>query len=119
MGNKPMKILIVEENPGLRRLLRSLLEAGGDEICECADGAEAANLCALEQPDWVVLDLNLARADGLSVARQMRAACPQARVLLVADEDDARLRSSAALAGVARFVGKENLLEIAALLRAA
>ncbi|MGH9838283.1 MAG: response regulator [Blastocatellia bacterium] len=114
-----MKVLIVEENPGLRRLLRSLLAANGDEIRECEEGAEAVSFCALEQPDWVVLDLNLARADALSVTRQMRAACPQVRVLLVADEDDARLRSSAAQAGATRLVGKENLLEIAALLRAA
>lgn len=114
-----MKILIVEENPGLRRLLRALLGANGDEIRECEEGAEAMSLCALEQPDWVVLDLNLARADGLNVTRQMRATCPGVRVLLVADEDDARLRASAVRAGATRLVGKENLLEIAALLRAA
>ena len=73
-----MKLLIVEENLGLRRLLRVLLSTGGGEIYECVEGTEAVSLCALERPGWVVLDLNLARADGLSITRQLRRTCPQA-----------------------------------------
>jgi two-component system, NarL family, nitrate/nitrite response regulator NarL len=114
-----MKFLIIEENPGLRRLLLALLSESGDEIRECAEGTEALSLCALEQPDWVVLDLNLARADGLSLTRQIRNACPQTRVLLVADEDDARLCERATQAGAAHFIAKERLTELPALLRAA
>src|SRR5580765_5546749 len=94
-GNNPMKLLIVEENPGLRRLLLALLGESDDEILECAEGTQALSLCALERPDWVVLDLNLARADGLSLTREIRSLYPQTRVLLVADEDDARLRDHA------------------------
>ena len=113
-----MKLLIVEENQGLRRLLRALLSRNGDEICECVEGTAALGLCALEQPDWVVLDLNLARADGLSLTQQMRRACPQTSVLLVADEDDARLRERAVQAGAAHFMTKERLLELPLLLSA-
>lgn len=114
-----MKHLIVEENPGLRRLLHALLNGKGDEVCECAEGTEALSLCVLEQPDWVVLDLNLARADGLDLTRQICSACPQTRVLLVADEDDARLRDRAAQAGAAHFITKDQLVELPLLLSAA
>lgn len=114
-----MKLLIVEENPGLRRLLLALLSESGDEIRECAEGTQALSLCTLEQPDWVVLDLNLARADGLSLTRQMRRLCPQTRVLLVADEDDARLRERATQAGAANFIVKDRLTELPLLLRTA
>jgi two-component system, NarL family, response regulator NreC len=114
-----MKLLIVEENPGLRRLLLALLSESGDEIRECAEGTEALSLCAQEQPDWVVLDLNLARADGLSLTQQIRSNCPQTRVLLVADEDDDRLRERATQAGAARFIVKDRLTELPTLLRAA
>ncbi len=111
-----MKLLIVEENHGLRRLLHALLDGQGEEICECAEGTQALGLCALEQPDWVVLDLNLARADGLNLTRQIRRACPQTKVLLVADEDDARLRDRATQAGAMHFVAKERLIELPLLL---
>jgi CheY-like chemotaxis protein len=107
-----MKLLIVEENPGLRRLLLALLSERGDELRVCAEGTEALSLCALEQPDWVVLDLNLARADGLSLTRQMRSLCPQTRVLLVADEDDARLRERATQAGAAHLITKDWLIKL-------
>lgn len=114
-----MQILIVEENPGLRRLLLALLSESGDEIRAYAEGTEALSVCALEPPDWVVLDLNLAQADGLSLTRQIRSLCPQTRVLLVADEDDARLRDHARQAGAARFIAKDRLTELPTLLRAA
>jgi len=113
-----MKLLLVEENFGLRRLLRTLLGGKGDEICECIEGTEALGLCVLEQPDWVVLDLNLARTDGLDLTRQIRSACPQTSVLLVADEDDARLRERGAQAGATNFIAKERLIELPQLLQA-
>lgn len=113
-----MKVLIVEENPGLRRLLHALLSESGDAIRECAEGTEALSLCALEEPDWVVLDLNLARADGLSLTRQIGRLCPQTRVLLVADEDDARWREHATQVGAAHFITKDRLIELPLLLRA-
>jgi two-component system OmpR family response regulator len=112
-----MKLLIVEENPGLRRLLLALLGESGDEIRECAEGTETLSLCALESPDWVVLDLNLARADGLSLTQQIRCLCPQTRVVLVADEDDARLRDHATQAGATKFIAKDRLTELPLLLR--
>ena len=52
------------------------------------------------------------------MARQMRSACPQTRMVLVADEDDARLRDRATQAGATHFVTKEKLLELPQLLSA-
>ena len=114
-----MKLLIVEENPGLRRMLLSLLSERGDEIRTCAEGNEALSLCAREQPDWVVLDLNGERADGLSLTRQMRSLCSQTRVLLVTDEDGARLRKLATQAGAAHLITKDWLIKLPLLFGAA
>jgi DNA-binding NarL/FixJ family response regulator len=55
----------------------------------------------------------------MSLTRQIRSICPQTRVLLVADEDDARLRERAMQAGAAQVIAKERLTEISTLLRAA
>jgi DNA-binding response OmpR family regulator len=104
-----MRLLIVEENAGLLRLLRTLLSKRGDEISECVEGKQALHLCAREQPDWVVLDMNLAGTDGLSLTRQIRSAWPQIRVLLLVDEEDIRLRDRAVQAGAADLIAKERL----------
>jgi two-component system KDP operon response regulator KdpE len=114
-----MKLMIVEENPGLRRLLHTLLGGRDDDMFECVEGAEALSLCALEQPDWVILDLNLARADGFSIMRQIRSGFPLTRVMVVADDGDVRVRDRATQAGAAHFVLKEKLIEIPSLLDAA
>jgi two-component system KDP operon response regulator KdpE len=115
---KPMKLMIVEENAGLRRLLHTLWGGRDDEIFECMEGAEAVSLCALEQPDWVILDLNLARADGLRVTQQICRANPQTRVMVVADESDVRVRDRAVRAGATHYVVKERMIEIPLLLDA-
>jgi CheY-like chemotaxis protein len=114
-----MKLLIVEENPNMRRLLLALLNERGDEIRACEEGTEALSFCALEQPDWVVLDLNLARADGLNLTVQIRSVCPQTRVMLISDEDDLRLLERATKAGAAHVINKDKLLELPLLLIAA
>lgn len=111
-----MKLLIVEENSALRRLLFALLESSGAELCECTEGTQALSLCALEQPDWVVLDLNLARVDGLKLVPQLRRACPQVSVLLMVDEDDDWLRAQATQFGASLLLTKERLLELPSLL---
>jgi DNA-binding NarL/FixJ family response regulator len=116
---KQMKLMIVEENAGLRRLLHTLLGGRDDEVFECVEGAEAVSLCALEQPDWVILDLNLARADGLNITQQICRAHPQTRVMVVADDGDIRVRDRATRAGATHFVVKERMIEIPQLLDAA
>ena len=94
-----MKLMLIEENAGLRRLLRRLLRNSGADLCECIEGTAAVSLCVLEQPDWAVVDMNLARANGLQVLEQIHAACPQTRLIVIADEDSPRLRGAGADGG--------------------
>jgi DNA-binding NarL/FixJ family response regulator len=112
-----MRLLIVEENPDMRRLMRSLVEELAVSVAECADGARVLEACAEARPDWVVLDLDLAAADGLAAARQIRDAHPDARVLVVADDDSARLRAATRDAGAAGYVPKEDLLSVRSFLQ--
>lgn len=112
-----MKLLIIEENAALRRLIMSLIEGLHFSITECGDGAQALAVYAAVQPDWVLLDLALASADALATTRQISAAYPNPRVVVVTDEDDARLRDAARAAGACGYVLKENLLEMRLLLQ--
>ncbi len=59
-----MTLLIVEDNPAMRRLMRRLVDGLADEIGECSDGVEAVALYAELQPDWVLMDIEMPRLNG-------------------------------------------------------
>jgi two-component system cell cycle response regulator DivK len=111
-----MKILIVEDNARMRQALKSFLADCATEFIECADGAAACAAYAAQQPDVVLMDIELPGLDGISAARQITAADPAARVIIVTNYDHAGLRDAAQAAGACGYVLKENLLEVRQLL---
>ena len=107
-----VKVLIVEEVPAMRRLIQSTLEGLELLVHECHDGREALAACAIQQPNWVLLDLNLSDTDALEATRQIRVAHPLTRVVIVADDDNLLLREAARSAGASDYLLKENLLTL-------
>lgn len=106
-----MKVLIVEDNPAMRYLLRQMIGEVA-EVYECTDGAEAlpqyeAN--HLDGMDLVLMDLRMTQVNGLEATRRLRAAHNDARVVIVTSFADARLREAARQAGACGYVLKENL----------
>ncbi len=67
------RILIVEDEPDMRRGLRTVLEAEGFGVVEAEDGREALERVTEELPDLVVLDLMIPELDGFAVCRELRA----------------------------------------------
>ncbi len=66
------RVLIVDDQPDIVRLVRDYLERGGFEVVTAGDGEEALRTAHQARPDLVVLDLSLPRLDGLDVARALR-----------------------------------------------
>jgi two-component system, OmpR family, KDP operon response regulator KdpE len=66
------QILIVDDEPQMRRALRAGLRANGFEVSLAATGEEALDTIPLSRPDIVLLDLMLPGIDGLEVVRQLR-----------------------------------------------
>ena len=66
------KILIVDDEPQIRRFLRASLSAHDYQVVEAEDGKSAVKSCTVELPDLVVLDLGLPDVDGLDVISQIR-----------------------------------------------
>jgi DNA-binding NarL/FixJ family response regulator len=110
-----MRLLIVEDNANVRRLIRSIVK-GIAEIAECDDGAQALAAYRQSRPDWVLMDIKMAAVNGIQAAREIKAAFPEARIVMVTNYDDAELREAARNAGASRYLLKENLLEIRRLL---
>jgi len=66
------KVLIAEDNPVNRELLRELLEARGYAVVEAGDGQEALRQIEETQPDILLLDLGMPVLDGFATVRQIR-----------------------------------------------
>lgn len=111
-----MKILIVDDNEKVRELLRDYLPATVDEILECADGGEAFALYKQHLPDWVLMDWQMQKTDGITAIREIIAEYPQANICMVTAFDDEEIRREAFQAGAIGFVLKDNLFELEAIL---
>ncbi|HXF43686.1 MAG TPA: response regulator transcription factor [Pyrinomonadaceae bacterium] len=104
-----MKLLIVEDNSDMRRLIRQFVGKYTDEVFECTDGSEALTFYKRHRPDWVLMDIEMNHTDGISATRQIKAAFPDARVVIVTNHNTAALREEAQAAGAQGYVLKENL----------
>ena len=67
-----MHILVVEDEPSIREIERLYLQKAGWTVTEAADGNEALEKWQNEQPDLIVLDLNLPYKDGVEVCKSIR-----------------------------------------------
>ncbi len=113
-----MKLLIVDDNAAIRRLIRSIVLPLTGDICECTDGADALSTYIAERPDVVLMDIRMNRVDGIQATKQIREADRKARILIVTDFDDTELHRASLLAGACGYVLKSNLLELVRLLEA-
>ncbi|HET6220586.1 MAG TPA: response regulator, partial [Dongiaceae bacterium] len=69
MAGSTISILIVDDEPPIRRLLRNTLAVQDYRVVEAATGKEAIDAARREKPDLVVLDLGLPDSDGMDVIR--------------------------------------------------
>ncbi|MFN3076041.1 MAG: response regulator [Alphaproteobacteria bacterium] len=66
------RILVIEDDPQLRRFLRASLELRGYQVLEAVDGRNGADHLTAESPDLILLDLNLPDVDGLQFLSEIR-----------------------------------------------
>jgi DNA-binding NarL/FixJ family response regulator len=105
-------ILIVDDNSGVRRMVRNMIEDIDSEILECADGSAATAIYETLKPDFVLMDINMQPVDGLTAMRAILEKDPDARIVIVSQHQDARTRSTALAMGAYAFVGKEDLMSV-------
>lgn len=105
-----MKVMIVDDNAKMRGLVRSLLEPVASDFVECADGDEAVAAYPAEKPDWTVMDVTMARMDGIQATRLIRGRFPDSRIIIITQHANPGLRTCAKEAGAQAFVMKEDLI---------
>jgi len=93
-SGKP-RILVADDDPQMRRLVRSILERDGYEVSEAADGLDALDQVEGKAFDLMVLDVDMPRLDGLGVLEELRARVTTSGVpviVLTAGTDDTESR---------------------------
>jgi CheY-like chemotaxis protein len=107
-----MTILVVEDNPTVRRLIRRATCDIAQKVVECEDGADSLDAYARHQPDVVLMDVRMPLMDGLTATRRLLSAFPNAKVVILTDYNDDELRAAALDAGACAYTLKHNLTQL-------
>ena len=77
------KILVIDDDDGVRTTLSDLLRCKGYYICEAFSGKDAIEMVKSEDFDIVLLDLMMPRMDGIDTLRELRRLSPKTRVIMI------------------------------------
>jgi two-component system KDP operon response regulator KdpE len=73
-------ILIVDDEPQIRRVLRATLSSQGYTVAEARTGDDALEQIRGQRPDLILLDVNMTGRSGLEVCREIRASCSRCAI---------------------------------------
>lgn len=118
---EPIRILLCDDAAPLRALYRLVFDAEPDFVVagEAADGLEGVAGARELQPEVVLLDIAMPVMDGLEAIPEIRAAAPEAIIVMCTAMVDPRIRARALALGASEFVEKgTNPRELVATVRA-
>jgi len=119
MNATPLKVLVVDDEPPIRKLLRMGLGTQGFQTIDAPNGKAAIELM-VEQPDLVILDLGLPDVPGLELLRQIRAQREDLPIVVLSSRGDEAAKVEALDLGADDYVTKPfGMEELLARMRAA
>jgi CheY-like chemotaxis protein len=103
-----MKILLVDDEPEVCRLFKTMVEPLGVEVRTSSDSQEAASILENEKFDGIMLDVAMPGLDGIELTRKIRSTPPnqQAPIIMITGMDDVDTMRRAFEAGATFFIGK-------------
>jgi two-component system cell cycle response regulator DivK len=110
------RILVVEDTPDTRQIMRDLLTSAGFEVIEAEDGADGIEAAVRHQPDLILMDMQLPKIDGYECARRIKAQPETQRIPIVAvtsyalSGDEAKARAAGCNGYVAKPFSPRQLL---------
>ncbi len=109
----PKRIVVVDDNPTIRRVLKSILEFNeGWLVCgEGVDGRDGIEKAKELQPDLIVLDVSMPVMNGLEAARILHRIMPEVPLILCSLHADEVLHREAVQAGVSAVISKAQNMQ--------
>jgi DNA-binding NarL/FixJ family response regulator len=105
-----VRVLIVDDHEGFRRMARMLLTRDGyDIVGEADDGSSAISAARALRPEVILLDVQLPDMDGFEVARALRPDGMDGNIILISSRDRADYGRRVTASGVRGFIGKAEL----------
>ena len=104
-----MRILVVEDQDSIRRMIEALVQARGYQVTAVSSGAKAIDVALTDRPDIVLLDLNLpGQYDGFDVCQRIRTepSTHTVPVVIISAMDDDESRARATEAGATAYYTK-------------
>jgi two-component system KDP operon response regulator KdpE len=119
MSAAPLKVLVIDDEPPIRKLLRMGLETQGYQTMDASNAKAALELMS-DKPDLVILDLGLPDMEGLELLRQIRALKEDLPVVVLSSRGDEAAKVAALDQGADDYVTKPfGMEELLARIRAA
>jgi two-component system KDP operon response regulator KdpE len=113
-------VLVTDDDPDLRRVLRKTLDALGFEVSESANGEQAVRAVAVRQFHAVLMDVNMPGIGGIEACRAIRKNSPRCQILMLTVRDREADKIEALDAGADDYITKPfSIPELAARLRSA
>ena len=100
------KILVVDDDAGVRHLIRRLLKREGYEVIEGSDRQDIFELIRTEHPALVLMDVHMPRLDGIEALRKIIKNDPGVAVIMVSGDDNLGLARQAMEKGACDYITK-------------
>ncbi len=104
--NAPLRVLLVDDEPAIRRFLRLSFDAEGYVVEEAGDGKVALDILRAKTPDLLILDLGLPDLDGFDVIRQLRELGSAIPIIVLSSRTDEKGKVQALDLGADDYVTK-------------
>ncbi|MBN2092891.1 response regulator [candidate division KSB1 bacterium] len=110
-----MTVMIIEDNVNMRTFITQILERELPDVTTiilCDNGKKAIELYHKNNPDWVVMDIDIKNMDGLSATQRIIEIMPTAKIIMLSQYGDLEYKKAAIKLGALDCINKDNLGQI-------
>lgn len=77
----PARILVIDDDPAILKIVRKILERAGHEVLEAGDGEKGLRLARQEAPDLIITDLLMPEMEGIETIQSLRDELPDVKII--------------------------------------